>query len=182
MDIRKSSLITTIAAAGLMFVAGNAMAYTAKPIYVRGSAAGSFVNTTFAFEEGPDSLATELGYDNLGGQSLSQVITEYYDADETCTATDGTIGEVFYLHEGYAVISYAIGGQLYTFADEGSECASLTTGVFSGSGPFYIIGGSGRFADASGTAETNFSGQFLDTPAEGFFGSVQQTNYGTVTP
>jgi hypothetical protein len=49
MDIRKSSLITTIAGVGLMFAVGGAVAYTAKPIYVKGSGAGGFVNTTFSF-------------------------------------------------------------------------------------------------------------------------------------
>jgi hypothetical protein len=185
MDIRKSSLITTIAGAGLMFAAGGAMAYTAKSIYFKAYGAGSSVNSSFSFDGGSDGLLTALSTDNVGGQNLTQDVAEYYDSGDTCTATDGTLGELYYLDESISVATYVNGGQIYGFADDGTECISLTTGVFNGSGPFYIVGGSGKFAGASGSGENYFNGLFLaapSSPGSGFFASVQYNNNGTVTP
>jgi hypothetical protein len=182
MAIRRMSLITTIVAAGLMLAAGGALAYAAKPIYFKGYAAGSFINTPFTFEYGSDGINTQVGYDSIAGQSLQQVVSEYYDAYDSCSASDGTLGEEFYLYEYLGIGTYLNGGQIYTYADEETECVSLTTGVYSGSGPFYIIGGSGKLAGGSGSGQDYFTGQFLGDPAKGFFGSVQASWYGTVTP
>ena len=151
MEMRRSSLITGLVAAGLMFAARGAMAYTARPIYFKGYGAGSSVNSSFSFDGGSDGLLTALGNDNVGGQNLAQDVAEYYDSGDTCTATDGTMGELYYLYESISVTTYVNGGQIYGFADKGTECVSFTTGVFNGSGPFYIVDGSGKFAGASGT-------------------------------
>jgi hypothetical protein len=168
-----------------MFAAGGAMAYTAKPIYVKGYAAGSFINTTFSFDGGTDTLATYIGADTLGGEGVTQDVAEFYDSGDSCTATDGTVGEVFDLYEQVGVDTYVDGGQVYNFSDTGSECISLTTGVFNGSGSYIIFGGSGKFVGASGIIEAYFSGQELavpSSPGSGFFGSAQASYYGSVTP
>ena len=159
------------------------MAYTAKPIYLKGYLAGSFVNTTFTFDVGPDSLGTYIGADTLGGQELGQDVSEIYDSGDTCTATDGTVGELFDIYEDVAVSTYVNGGQIYNYANTGTECDSLTTGVFNGSISFVIFGGSGKFVGASGTFESYFNGQELAAPSSSdFFGSTQISYSGTVSP
>ncbi|MGA2411355.1 MAG: hypothetical protein ABSG46_13325 [Candidatus Binataceae bacterium] len=181
MEMRRSSILAGAAVIGLMFAAGGASAYTAKPIYVKGYGAGDSVNTSFTFDIGPDGLATTVGSDDLGGQNFAQGVSEYYDSEDTCTATDGTVGELLYLYEDIAVTTYLNGGQIYGYADYGTECVSLTTGVLNGSNPFLIFGGSGKFAQATGSGEIYFNGVLLtapSSPGSGFFASVQYTDSG----
>jgi hypothetical protein len=182
MEMRRSSLLAVAAAAGLMFAAGGTRAYTAKPIYFKGYVAGSFINTTFTFHVGPDQIFTQIGYDTLGGQNFGQIVAEYYDSGDPCTAPDKTIGEQFDLYEAFGVTTYASGGQIYTVAFEGTACTSLTTGVGNASGPSIIAGGSGRFAGAAGSIETYLNDQFFPPTASGLFGGIQSSYSGTVTP
>jgi hypothetical protein len=185
MEIRKASLITTIAMAGLMFAAGGAMAYTAKPIYVKGYGAGSFINTTFSFYAGGDGLTTATGNDNVGGAYFVQGVSEYYDSDDTCWAIDGTLGEKYDKYLEIDVGTYLNGGQIYSYSVDGTECISLSTGVINGVDPTVTYGGSGKFAGASGSGVTYFTGVDLyspEPPGTGFFGSIQYTNSGSVTP
>ena len=136
-----------------MFAAGGAMAYTAKPIYFKAYGAGSSMNSSFSFDGGSDGLLTAPGTDNVGGQNLAPDVVEYYDSGDTCTATDGSTGELYYSYESISVATYVNGGQIYGFADDGIECVSFTTGVINGSGPFVIFGGSGKLARVSGSGE-----------------------------
>ena len=70
--MRRSSLLA-VAAAGLMFAAGSSRAHTAKPINFKGHGAGSFINTTFTFDVGPDIIATQTGYDTLSGRNFHRL-------------------------------------------------------------------------------------------------------------
>lgn len=181
--MRRSSLLAGVVAVVLMFAAGGARAYTAKPIYLKAYGAGSFINTTFTFYKGPDGLTTEIGADTLGGQNFSQTVSEYYDSYDSCWATDGTLGELYYLYEALGVTTYVNGGQIYAYANDGTDCISLTTGVSNGSGPVTIFGGSGRFAYAYGTVEGYFNDLILAAPSPyDLFGSVQTSVSGWVTP
>jgi len=70
-------------------------------------------------------------------------------------------------------------------SDSGSQCVSDTTGVTSGQLSYTIIGGTGSFADASGSGTTTFSSQILSLPGSpgyGIFGSVQFSTSATITP
>ncbi len=177
----KSALVVAF---GSMLSVAPAYAYAGK-IAFKGAEAGSFVNSSFSFYGGDDGLNTLYGVDNLGGPHLDQNVSEYYDSGYSCTASDGTIGEKFDLSEDLAVVTYFNGGQIFNYADSGSECISLTTGVFNGSADFYVIGGSGKFTGASGSGSTYFSGVELaapDYPGSGFFGQVQSVYSGSVTP
>lgn len=170
---------------GLLFWSVSARAYTPKPIYVKGYSAGSYINSSFSFDGGVDSLATQYGFDTAGGPRISQDISEYYDSGYSCTASDESIGERLDLYEDVGVTTYFGGGQVYSYSDDASQCISLTTGVQSGSGTFYTIGGSGKFTGASGSSTVYFTGQQLALPSypgSGFFGSVQASFSGTSTP
>jgi hypothetical protein len=182
MDMRRSLLLSGVAAVGLMFAAGGARAYTAKPIYFKGYAAGSVTSTPFIFKVGPDLLTTEIGFDSLGGQNFRQTVTEAYDTGDTCTATDQTLGEQFDTYESLAVTTYFNGGQIDAFSDQGTTCVSVTTGVANSSTSYVVFDGTGRFAGASGTLENYGAGRFIAPPSEGFFASWQSSYSGTVTP
>jgi hypothetical protein len=176
--------LALVVAFGSILSVAPAYSYSGK-IAFKGSEAGSYVNTGFSFDGGEDGIDTVYGVDTLGGPHLAQSVSEYYDSGDSCTASDGTIGELFDLSEALAIITYFNGGQIYLYSDDGTQCISLTTGVQKGSLDFYIIGGSGKFTGASGSGSTYFTGVELAAPSypgSGFFGQVQDVFSGTVTP
>jgi hypothetical protein len=144
--VMRTKLALVVAFGSVLSVA-PAYAYSGK-IAFKGSEAGTFVNTNFSFYGGEDGLDTVYGVDTLGGPHINQGVSEYYDSGDSCTASDGTIGELFYLSEALGVLTYLNGGQIYTYSDNGSQCLSLTTGATKGTTELYVIGGSGKFTGA----------------------------------
>ncbi|MGA2409793.1 MAG: hypothetical protein ABSG46_05300 [Candidatus Binataceae bacterium] len=182
----RTKLTIAFGALGMMLSVAVAQAYPpSHPIAVKGSDAGSFVNSSFSFGGGVDAINTNYGADTLGGPFISQVVSEVHFSGDTCIASDGSIGFLNDLYEALVVTTYFAGGQLYTFSDDGTQCDSETTGVDSGSSTFTVIGGNGKFAGASGSGSASFTAVDLAapySPSVGFFGANQDTYSGTVTP
>src|SRR6516165_3340432 len=96
---------------------------------------------------------TYSGVDNIGGPLTGQEIDEYSFTGSTCPAPDGTTGTAFVLVQANKVDTY-IQGQLYSAAvgaKAGSGCASNTTGSTRAIETFSVTGGTGKFANASGS-------------------------------
>jgi hypothetical protein len=179
------SQLITIAAAASLFLAAPAGAKPSTPIYFKGYDAGSATNSSFSFD-GDDGggLNTDYGFDTIGGPNLNQGITEYADSGKSCTASDGTVGEILDLVDALEVNTYFNGGQIFYFSDSASECVSLTTGVYTGTVKYSIVGGSGKFTGASGSGTADVMGLVVapTAPGSGFFGSFQESLCGTFTP
>ncbi len=177
--------VALVVAFGLTLSVAPVHAYPGKSIAFNGSEAGTYVSADFSFFGGEDSLDTEYGVDTLGGQRITQAVEEYYDSGDSCTASDGTIGELFYLSEALGVVTYFNGGQVFVYSVDGGQCISLSTGVLKGSFKFVILGGTGKFTGASGSGTDYFTGVQLAAPSypgSGFFGQVQDVFSGTITP
>jgi len=128
------------------------------------------------------------GNDNVGGTFVGQSVTEYAPTSTTCKAPDKTTGTVYDLVQSRGVKTYK-NGQIFTSAvgeSAGTLCASDTTGSENGSVTATIIGGSGNYANASGTETTTFTAELLaNGPTDGgsgVFGATQFTTGGSVTP
>lgn len=191
MTNKMSRMAMVVIGGGLMALtigAPNAMAKPApKPIKVKGTFVGSFVNVPYSFDGAAEaSLLTFQGKDNLGGPFVGQNVAEYVDAGQTCnTLPGGASGELYNLVEGISAQTYSGNlSQVVAFNNSGSACLDTTTGLEVGQVNSVITGGSGNFANASGTTTSNFVTQILDVPAApgyGVFGVAQGVNSGSVT-
>lgn len=161
----------------------------AKTIRVTGSGTSTYVTTAFSFDGArfADS-GFSTGSDNVGGTFIGHTISEFAPTSTTCKAPDKTNGTVYDLVESRGVKTYKT-GQIFTSAagpSAGTLCASNSTGSENGSVTATIIGGSGHYANASGTETTTFTNELLANGTTdggtGLFGATQFTTSGTVTP
>jgi hypothetical protein len=86
------------------------------------------------------------------------------------------------LFQSTAIVSFANGDQLFGMVlDEigGEMCLSFVTGYYYGDADGVYIGGTGRFAGASGTFHSEYTGYNLEPMLTGFR-SIQGTIEGTV--
>ena len=153
-----------------------------------GSLSGTFVTANFSFDgAAPATLVTFSGTDNVGGPFTGQEVAEYSLTGVSCMAPDGSEGSAFDLVQGVEIVTYQQ-GQLYTAgagASAGSGCRSNTTGSLVVSQTHTVTGGTGRFANASGTYGGTSIGQTLAAPGTppgsfGIFGAFQGTESGSV--
>jgi hypothetical protein len=177
-----------VIAMGLGLFSSLAFAKPAAAVKHKSTGGGSFISVGAGFSYDGSATANldiETGTDNVSGQFSVQNVNEYVATTTTCTAADNSPGLVFDLVEAYEVITnQKTGAQVWTFADSGSECVSATTGVATGQLSFAIAGGTGSFANATGSGTTNFSAQILSLPGApgyGVFGAVQFTSSATIT-
>jgi hypothetical protein len=162
----------------------------AKTVKVKGSDQGTGLTSAFSFDGVAPALSiTYTGKDNIGGTFNAQDVGEYAFTATGCTAPDGSAGTKFVLLQAAAVINYE-DGQLYlsgAAAAGNSGCASNTTGSFDLTETSTVIGGTGKFANASGsTTGTIANGRELATPGMppgslGQFSAFQSSYTGSVT-
>ncbi len=177
-----AAMIVTVAAPN-----HNAFAGTVK---VKGSYAETFVSVNFSYDGvSPATLGTHTGQDNIGGRFSGQMLAEYLLTGNSCTAPDGSAGVTFVLVQATAADNYNQ-GQLYyaaVGASAGSGCASSKTASVSETLTLPIVGGTGKFASASGSIMLKFTGYTLaagqawPSGSFGIFGDSQVTKTGSVT-
>jgi len=186
--IRSLSLFFAIGVLGALLVAPQVFAK--PPITVKGSGRLTFINANFTYDGAADAFQfTGSGKDNVGGTFTSFVVAENAPTSTACTAPDGSAGVVYTLVQASGVLTYGT-GQVYSAALPSAlniTCASSTTGSLGGSTIFGVIGGSGKFAGASGTLAVMLTQQALAAPGtppgtNGIFGAGQFTTTGSVTP
>jgi len=161
----------------------------AKTVAVKGSAQGTGLTANFSFDGVTPALSIiSTGKDNLGGTFNTQDVGEYAFTATSCTAPDGSAGVEFVLVQAAGVTNYK-GGQIYTSgtAAAGNKgCASNTTGSFGLTETASVIGGTGKFANASGSNIFTVTGTTLAAPGSppgklGDFNAFQDTFSGSVT-
>lgn len=129
------------------------------------------VDSNFDGQPAGMMLATGAGGAHLG------VSSEWvYESGQGCLAGYDLR---FALLQSAGVTTYSDRSQIFSFAVDGWLCLSTTTGAFYGELSGIYTGGTGRFAEATGTYTTKFEGQNLD-PA-GTIRSVQGSSSGRIT-
>jgi hypothetical protein len=161
----------------------------AKTISVSGSGTSTYVTVAFSFDGKGNAISgVSTGSDNVGGAFVGQSVTEYVATSTSCVAPDKTTGTVYDLVQSRSVKTYKK-GQIFTSAvgsSDGTLCASNTTASENGSVSSTIFGGSGSYANATGTETTTFTAELLaNGPTDGgsgVFGATQFTTSGSVKP
>jgi hypothetical protein len=161
----------------------NAFGGTVK---VKGSEKGASITVNFSFNGiTPANYSTYAGSDNIGGPFSGQQIADFSLGTGSCTAPDGSTGTVAVLIQSTEVDSYNQ-GQLYSTgvgAAAGSGCLSNTTVAFGVTVTLSIAGGTGKFANASGSLTYAETGTILaapGSPGSGLFGAFQATRTGAI--
>jgi hypothetical protein len=113
------------------------------------------------------------------GPSMTTILTEFAPPAE---AVENSCGGIYLeLMYSKAVTTFKNGDQLYAEAYSGSLCLNPVTGDFEGAATGIFIGGTGRFANASGDFVSPFEGRNLSLLEVGFgFGSIQGTIEATI--
>jgi len=183
-----SKLVIVAGVIAILIISSNPSAF-AKTVKVKGSGQGTGLTSAFSFDGvAPASSIIPTGKDNIGGTSNNQDVGEYSVTASSCTAPDGTAGTAFVLVEARLVHNYNK-DQLYssgTAAAGNSGCGSNTTGSFGLTETQSVIGGTGKFANASGSISFQVTGTTLAAPgsppgALGLFSGFQFTESGSVT-
>jgi hypothetical protein len=190
LQMSKYRFVLSMAMAVSLTVVASVKGAEAKTVKVKGSDQGTGLTSNFSFDGVAPALSiTYTGKDNIGGTFNAHDVGEYSFTATSCTAPDGSTGTKFLLVQAAAVINYK-DGQVYTSgtpAAGNSGCASNTTGSFGLTETATVIGGTGKFANASGsTTGTIANGQELATPGMppgslGQFSAFQSTYTGSVT-
>jgi len=175
----------------LMLTASSGQA-NHKPLDLEFS--GTFISTNFDANQDsvPGALLLLEGKSNLG-PFTAQGIFESYNANapnppSACTLPGGEAGIQLALVTGSLVMRFSSrkGDLLYAqFIPPTTSCLNTATGESSISGTSQIIGGSGKFTNATGSGQFSVSTQYLaaDAPGPGshVFGSQTGTFTGTLT-
>jgi hypothetical protein len=160
-----------------------------KTVKIKGMGQGTDLTSAFSFHDGSPALTiVSTGKDNIGGAFNAQDIHEYSFTTDSCTAPDGTAGTVTVSVQSGEVINYK-GDQLYLSsgpATGDTGCVSSSTGSFDVTGTQTVTGGTGKFANASGTVIYTVIGTGLASPGTppgklGLFGAFQYTLGGSVS-
>jgi hypothetical protein len=181
-------LVLALAMVISLTVLVSAVSAEAKTVKVKGSAQGTFLTSAFSFDGAAPALSiVSTGKDNIGGAFSAQNIEEYSFTTDSCTAPDGTAGIVDLPVQDAEVINYK-SDQLYLSggATSGTGCLSTTTGSSGLTGTLTVTGGTGKFANASGTIIYTVISNDLASPGNppgklGVFGAFQYTLSGSVT-
>jgi len=178
----KTQILGILGGIALLLAAGSVYAGSPRPVKYLAASGCTFISTGITFDGGINfaSEDTCTSNDNFGFPS-TQGLSAYYDTLTTCTAPDGTPGELFGLEFSTFASTYLfVNDQIWTYSFDGSICASDFTGAFAGSTTYTTYGGTGRFTGATGTSTFNATGSYLDR--QGNFGRYTSTGTGTITP
>lgn len=116
------------------------------------------------------------------GASMVSIFSEFELADapigHSCSGDFDLYAELMYAK---AVTTFSNGDQLYATTNGGWLCLDLLSGNYDGEATGIFMGGTGRFADATGDFVTPFAGKNLSLLEVGFgFGSFRGVIEGTV--
>jgi hypothetical protein len=146
------------------------------------TASGSFGSSAFTFPDGnPATSITLTGKSSVGPVNIEEWGAGAFDG-KTCTPSGGApnSGSEVNFKDSLEVITFVnTGEELIQGLVSGTECFSL--GPFSGTMTVKNVGGTGRFAGATGTETLNFEGEYLTCGSTGCVGFVQHDETGTVT-
>jgi hypothetical protein len=186
-----SKLVIGAGVIAVLMISSNPSAF-AKTVKVKGSAQGTDLTSAFSFDGVTPALSIiSTGKDNIGGTFNAQDVGEYSFTAGSCTAPDGTAGTTFFLVQSAAVYNYE-DGQIYASGTAGAGNSGCTSSTTPGTGSFgltetvSVIGGTGKFANASGSITFTVVGDGLAAPGIppgklGSFGGFQYTTRGSVT-
>ncbi len=180
MKVRKTIVVSMLCAMlSLASLGGSSEAATTPMNY---TASGSFESSAFTFPDGnPSTSITLTGKSTAGPVTIQEWAAAVFTANK-CTPAGGAPNSGFEVifKDSLEVITFVkTGDQLIQNLVSGSECFSL--GPFSGTLTVNNVGGTGRFAGATGTETLNFQGQYLTCGSTGCVGSVQHSEVGSVT-
>lgn len=184
----KTRILGILGAIALLLSAGSVYAGDAKPVKYHASGGCTFINTGITFDGGVNyaSESTCTGSDNFG-LFQSQLISASFDTGTSCTAPDGSTGEL-YMHEfGTYTKTYTLfNDQWWADSFIGTFCVNYTTNVFGATNTWDVLGGTGRFTGATGTTDDKATGSFLYLAVPplqtGYFARDTFTSTGTITP
>jgi hypothetical protein len=183
-----SKLVIVAGVIAALMISSNPSAF-AKTVTVKGSGQGTGLTSAFSFDGvTPASSIISTGKDNIGGTFNTQDVAEYAFTATSCTAPDGSAGTKLVLVQAAVVINYKR-DQIYTSgtaAAGNSGCASNTTGSFGLTETHSVIGGTGKFINASGSITFTVTATILAAPGSppgklGLFSGFQDTFSGSVT-
>lgn len=180
----KYAAVTTLATLFVLVIAVQVQAKT-KPLNY--TASGGFEPTVFTFADG--TIADSI---TLTGISTAGPITvhEWASGSNTqtsfpaCTLLDGEAGTLGDFADSFEVITFKNGDVLLQTLLSGSECNpnNATPPInFEGTLTVQNVGGTGKWAGASGTGTLNFAGQYYVCGNNGCVGHVQHNETGSVT-
>ena len=188
MNINRSVVIPLFLAALLMVALATrseARNETKKFEYI---ATGGFEPTLFIFPDGNQGVVSIT----LEGTSTFGPITvhEWAVGSSTqtvfppCTAPGGAAGALYDFADSLEIITFKkTGDVLLQNLVSGTECDSNSgpPSPFEGTLTVTNVGGTGKFAGATGTVTLNFAGQYLSCGNNGCVGFVQHREKGTLT-
>jgi hypothetical protein len=170
----------------LLFMTAVIRRAEAKSTPLNYTATGTFEPTLFVFPDGTqgDSIT-------LQGTSTAGPITVHEWATGStqtvfppCVPSSGAAGTLGDFADSFEVITFQNGDVLLQSLVSGTECNASVSGPpipFEGTLIVTNVGGTGKFAGASGTETLNFAGQYYVCGATGCVGYVQHNETGRVT-
>jgi hypothetical protein len=155
-------------------------------------ASGTVEPTLFTFPDGyPTSSVTFNGMSTLGPITVNIWVTAGggQTVFPVCTPPSGVpgAGEEFKFNDHLDIIRFhATGDILIQNLISGTICLDASSGfvppfAFKGMLTVNNVGGTGKFAGASGTATENFVGEYVSCGNDGCVGYAEQDETGTVT-
>jgi hypothetical protein len=165
----------------------------AESFHFKAHDSGTFLSTTFHFTTNPDegtAVGETSGKGDKGHYSTRFVAGAVLTSSPPtpCTLLNGGSGISFTFVGDETVFRFdSTGDQLFAVSAPGGgmECfgTSGPPNAFSGTESFTITGGTGRFANASGTLTTEIHGQYLVflNPSGGSFGWVEDEWTGDIS-
>ncbi len=128
-----------------------------QPIYI--SYSGTILElSTDAFPDGMKANVVQAPSKGSFGASMVTIATEFYPDEGTCLSTDDLFMSVLY---SSGIASFSNGDQLDVSITGGWMCIDMVTGEFEGFAEGAFLGGTGRFANATGDFESLFRGKNL---------------------
>lgn len=168
MNIKLYVRRSTALAAGVLVALGAAYpaAGHASEMPIKVTYVGSGVET--AVDSNADELKLSLTTAEAKGSfGASMVyITSEFRVDPTVECPAGYLP--LYLFQSTAILTFANGDQLFGFVSGGEMCLNFGTGYYYGDATGEYQGGTGRFANATGTFYSTYTGYNLEPFLTGF--------------
>jgi hypothetical protein len=180
MSINTFTRRSTALAAGVLLALGTAYpaASYASEIPLKVTFVGAGIET--AVDSNADGLKMSLTTAEAKGSfgAAMVYITSEFRVEPTTPCPAGFLP--LYLFHSTAILTFSNGDQLYGFVSGGEMCLNLSTGYYYGDATGVYHGGTGRFANATGTFLSTYTGHNLEPFVSGFR-SIQGKIEGTVS-
>lgn len=173
MKINSLMLRATALAAGAL-VAFAAFSGPPKGVPIKISYWGSGIETAVDSDQDPFGLKLSLTMAEAKGSfgASSAYITSEFAVDPTITCPAGYLP--LRLFQSTSVVNFANGDQLFGSVSDGEMCLDFDPMTGSGSGYYFgdakgeYVGGTGRFASATGAFYSTYTGFNLEPALTGF--------------